>query len=191
MNKIPEFDKRGNIPSGCHVCRINEFKERFVDLFPNSISRVSRFEGYVKYSKFFCENVEGNNRNILNGSFTSNKLNPNDVDFLIVFNLSRRNVEEHKFIEGEFKKQYLANQDRQEMLKRVKNGLEDVNNLHCCDWYPLYQRDPDDELYDDYLDDKEYWLNCWGYTRKDKNEKRHPKGLINVELNSKDLEEIQ
>ncbi|MDR0912315.1 MAG: hypothetical protein LBM96_06925 [Methanobrevibacter sp.] len=187
-NYLPNFNEFGNIPSGCHSCSLDNFKNVFVNSFKDSVSRKSRFEGFLKYSKYVCENVNHNIKFIINGSYTTNKIDPNDIDFLIVFNISEISNEEYDFTINEYEKQDDLNNQRHLMVNLAKNGLIDINDTYCCDWYPLYQRNPDDDRYEDYLEDKKYWLDCWGMSRKDENGIAHPKGLIVLELNSKMLE---
>jgi len=187
---LPDFDENGNIPSGCHICHINEFKKKFVDSFTESKSRQSRFDGFLDYSRHICINIDKKNKFVINGSYTTTKNNPHDIDFLIVFNALQLNEDECEFSKNEFKKQKALNKQRHIAVELAKRGLIDINDVYCCDWYPLYQRDSDDEKYDDYLADKDYWLDCWGTSRKDENGEEHPKGFIILELDLKLVEEL-
>lgn len=94
---LPNFDENGNMPPGCHHCHINEFEKKFVDFFKESISRRSRFKGFIKYSHHICSTINRENKFIMNGSYTTTKNNPNDIDFLIVFNASQINNDEYDF----------------------------------------------------------------------------------------------
>lgn len=42
----------------------------------------------------------------------------------------------------------------------------DIEDVYCCDWYPLYKTDPDDPQYEYYLEEKEYWLDLFKYSKK-------------------------
>lgn len=189
---LPDFDDKGNIPFGCFSCHIIEFKERFVDFFHDSYSRRSRFKGFLDYSKNICKNINNSkNKFIINGSYISKKLNPNDIDFLVVFNVSTLSEKEYEFSKKEFEIQKALNQQRLFSIELEKRGFMDINDIYCCDWYPLYQREKSDEKYQDYLEDKNYWLNCWGNTRPDNNGIQHPKGLVLLELDTTIFELIQ
>jgi hypothetical protein len=161
-----------------------------VTSFPESNSRKGRFLGFIDYSKHICKRISKKNKFIMNGSYTTTKNNPNDIDFLIVFNVSRMNKDECEFVEREWEMQSELNDQRHMMIELSKKGLVDINDVYCCDWYPLYQRDPDDKKYDDYLKDKKYWLDFWSKSRKDKNGIQNPKGLIVFELELDLLEEL-
>jgi hypothetical protein len=63
---LPDFNEFGNIPSGCHPCSLDNFKNVFVNSFKDSVSRKSRFDGFLKYSKHICENLDYNIKFIIN-----------------------------------------------------------------------------------------------------------------------------
>lgn len=183
---IPNIDtKTGCLPKGCHDTSINEFKKRFVDDFPSSKSRVSRFNGFVTHSKFICDNIKSTRKQMIDGSFTTNKIDPGDVDFLVIINYCDMTREEEFFIRKERVEQMKRKSLRDRMKKFVEEGFVDINELPPFDCFFMYKREPNDKLYGDYLEDREYWLNCFGHTRKDKRTgKRHPKGIINLTMNS-------
>lgn len=189
---IPDFVKGTDVlPEGCHDCKIQEFKDKFVDQFPNSNSRKSRFEGFVQYSIFFCDNVKSTRRNLINGSFTTKKDDPHDVDFVTVINYLDLTSQELNFLKEERVREFRRKNQYQEMKKEVEKGIKDINELYCCDSYVLYKREPHEgELYNEYLKQKEYWLDCWGHTRRDKTGKNDIKGIISLELNSTTFEGI-
>lgn len=190
---VPPFDEKGLLPPGCYECRIDELKEKFVDDFPESDSRVSRFNGFVAYSKYFCQQVKSTRKQLINGSFTTNKVNPNDVDVVIVINYCELTNEEVLFLEIEQKEEEARKDEYQVMKKEVELGLRDINELYCCDCYCMYKREPNEgkEVYEDYLKDKEYWVNCWGNSRRDKiTGKKYPKGIITLKMNLDTFEGI-
>ncbi len=192
-NLLPSFDENGNLPPGCYECCIDEIKQRFVDDFSESSSRSSRFEGFVKYSRYICESVKSTRKQLINGSFTTKKLNPHDVDVVIVLNQCDMTLEESKFIEKEKIEEKERKKFYQSMKKFVKEGFVDINDLYCCDCYFLHKREPNEgKLYKDYLKDKNYWLKWWRHTRKNKKtHKKNPKGIIDLKMNSKTFEGIE
>jgi len=54
--------------------------------------------------------------------------------------------------------------------------------VYCCDWYPLYKTTKDDPLYEDYLADKEYWLDLFKHSKKDFKKTENEKGMIKIKL---------
>lgn len=80
---IPDFNNNGLLPVGIFECTMKELQIRF-GRFQSSDLRVKLFElleNYVNELKF------ANNGKflIIDGSFTTNKENPSDIDLLLVF----------------------------------------------------------------------------------------------------------
>ena len=48
-NIVPNFDENGNLPLKCYEVTLDEIKEKFVDAFPNSKTRKSRFECFLDF----------------------------------------------------------------------------------------------------------------------------------------------
>jgi hypothetical protein len=46
-----KFNRRGHLIPGCHLCNLNEFFNAFVKQFPNSETRNSRKELFLKFLK--------------------------------------------------------------------------------------------------------------------------------------------
>lgn len=188
---IPPHDKITKcIPSGCHDCDIDEFKQRFVVDFPESTSRKSRFKGFIEHSKSICDNVKPIRRLMVDGSFTTKKTNPYDVDYLFVVNEHEITEAEKKFIRLEKEKNKQRKRLRNQMKDYAKiGGSIDINKVPCCDCFFLYKRKPTDKKYKDYLKDKDEWLDLFGYTRRNKKTgKKYPKGLLNLVIDSETFE---
>lgn len=182
---IPKCDpKTGLLPSGCHQCTLEEFKQSFVDNFHNSKSRLNRFKEYVKYNQKICQNVESTRKQMIGGSFTTNKIDPNDVDFVIFINHSTMTREEELFIRRERAKNKEDKRARNRMMKFLKEGFVTANDLPCCDRFFVYWRDRNDKHYQDYLKDKEVWLTTFGFTRKNKRGKQTSRGIISFPMES-------
>ena len=86
---IPEFQENGYLPHKCYEVTLDEIKEKLVDNFPNSQTRQSRFECFMKFYKELLENVKSCIRILIDGSFVENNPNPNDID---VLNISLDNI---------------------------------------------------------------------------------------------------
>jgi hypothetical protein len=76
---IPDFNKKGSLPKGVHLCTGTEFFERFFfnDYRKNLQKSMSDILDWSK-----CKYAT---RLFIGGSFVTNKSEPNDIDCLIVF----------------------------------------------------------------------------------------------------------
>ncbi|HVC97173.1 MAG TPA: hypothetical protein VND64_26070 [Pirellulales bacterium] len=79
---IPDLDEDGFLPEGLHACSMDEIRERF-GTFQGSDRRQAlykRLDEYVReaWSTGLLESV------IVNGSFTTAKEDPNDIDLVLV-----------------------------------------------------------------------------------------------------------
>jgi hypothetical protein len=76
---LPPFDDYGNLPPGIHSATMDEIIERFGTGSPEREVEASELADFVKSA------IEiGVRRIIVNGSFTTGKLVPNDVDLIIL-----------------------------------------------------------------------------------------------------------
>ena len=78
---IPSFNDNGHLPPGIHETTLEEFKTRFVDGVQESTTRADVFSGYTRY----CADLSKLDLIIkqwLDGSFTTSKVNPNDIDVI-------------------------------------------------------------------------------------------------------------
>jgi len=156
---IPPFDKNGNLPPGCYKPPLSEFEERFVDNFPDSSSRPDIYEGYIDFSILICEEMPSAKKQVLNGSFTTDKIEPGDMDMLIVFDSE------------------LLTRIEKDKCPHVMNN-ETIMDGYSCHSFPLVKYPKSKpELYQKYLKKKAYWIDCWGSDRED-----NPKGLIDIDM---------
>ena len=58
------------------------FQTTFVDEFPNSQTRHYLFNNYLEYLRLFSRNITPKFEQWINGSFVTQKENPNDIDFV-------------------------------------------------------------------------------------------------------------
>jgi len=158
---IPDFDGNGNLPSGLITANVEEFEKRFINDFDDSITREAIFNGYIKY----CKNLVPLDIGIiqwLNGSFTTNKINPNDIDF--VTQLDGIKVDKQA-VEIEDKLNELFNKEK-------------AKSECMCDVY-FYFKYPEEfsDLYEHYKKWKRYWLKQFGHDRNN-----DAKGIIEFDL---------
>lgn len=179
-----QFTKEGYLKPGRHKSNIIEFKEFFVNNFPKSISRDSRFRGFVKYSTDICNRINCTRREIIAGSFVSDKDNPHDIDFLIVLNKMNLTRQEKKYIQMEVERKKQEKRMRDAMIEQVDAGYLDINLIPCCDNFFVYHQQPKSKTYNEYLESKKYWINKFGKTREDENGNRIKRGVVDLEINS-------
>jgi len=185
-----KFTKDGYLNPGRHKSNIIEIKEFFVDNFPKSKSRGSRFQGFVKYSHKICNRINCTRREIIAGSFVSDKDDPHDIDFLIVLNKMDLTREEKKYIKNEIEIKKQEKRMRDAMIEQVDAGYVDINLIPCCDSFFLYHQPRKSKTYKEYLNSKKYWVNKFGKTREDEKGIKKRRGVIDLELNSNTFEGI-
>ena len=82
---IPTFNYLGLLqPPEKMVMTLEEFEQVFVHSFPNSQTREVIFENYRKFIDDFSELVSPQFIHWINGSFVTQKINPRDIDFVMI-----------------------------------------------------------------------------------------------------------
>lgn len=85
-----EFDSSGNLKPGEHPISLNEFSENFVysERFASSGTRKGIYNNFLELlSDIYSKGLSGGiSRILIDGSFSTTKLNPNDIDFIIYYN---------------------------------------------------------------------------------------------------------
>jgi hypothetical protein len=76
---LPPFDDFGNLPSGIHPCSVAELAVRFGSGSEEREAQISELLRFVEAAK-----AAGIRRLLVNGSFVTGKLCPNDVDLVIL-----------------------------------------------------------------------------------------------------------
>lgn len=155
-----KFDKNGNpSPPGIVKMSVDDFKRIFVEGFSDSDSRLSIFESYTIYCNDFKTQISAKFDQWLNGSYTTTKLNPNDIDLINIVN-----VDDELNSKGDLLKTFLT-----------VGGSKDK---YFVDGYfiPVYDKsDPRREVTDHWLN---HWADFFGHDRM-----RRPKALIEVPIN--------
>ncbi|WP_130647412.1 DUF6932 family protein [Methanofollis fontis] len=83
-SQIPDFVENGYLPPGYYPATLREYKNRFVTEFPESETRSTIFSDFIGYAGFlstFKITIE----KWMGGSFTSAKLNPGDIDMVVLY----------------------------------------------------------------------------------------------------------
>jgi len=96
---IPDFEENGNLPPGIYVVNIEEVVKRFggsKSLVRSHLTKSLRtFYNFIKFQP--CEVY-------INGSYTTNKLSPTDIDILVIRSPDFRNNIDAMIRLGHFKK---------------------------------------------------------------------------------------
>jgi len=76
---LPPFDEYGNLPAGIHRCTVDELVERFGTGSPERVVETQELLLFVDWAR-----RAGLRRLIVNGSFVTATVVPNDVDLIIL-----------------------------------------------------------------------------------------------------------
>ena len=96
MEKL-EFDRQGYLkPYEKIGMTLEEFQVFFVDNFPQSKTRALIFEQYLQFIEDFKQNITLEFEHWLDGSFLTQKLHPNDLDFVML--LDNKVVVQHALL---------------------------------------------------------------------------------------------
>lgn len=167
---IPGFDQNGNLPVGFIKPTIGEFKERFAVEFGNSRTRGDIFTRYIDY----CERMNYLKvavKQWVDGSYTTNKENPNDID--LVTHIDALKVNERIEI-------------HEDLTKLLDNAH--CKNQYRCDVYAIFiysKEFPDKYEYYKKVEEywSKYWLKCFGHDRNE-----NSKGIIEFSFLNGDFE---
>ena len=164
---IPDFQENGYLPHKCYEVTLEEIKEKLVDNFPDSKTRQSRFECFMRFYKELLENVKSCIRILIDGSFVENNPNPNDIDLVIVIDSTKYNDYERFYIDNEFVFKNVL-RDEFKPLKEQENFdliYESDFYKYGCDFFPLVKEEKDSRDYINYISMKKYWIRQWGHDR--------------------------
>lgn len=123
-----QFDQNGYlIPYETHHITLDEFQEVFVDAFPESGTRQRLFDNYLDWIFDFQRDISPYFTQWLNGSYVTQKLNPNDIDFVTFLEGSIfENKEKHKEMDRFWS---FSNEDK---------GLDAYFLAEIEEWHPDY-----------------------------------------------------
>jgi hypothetical protein len=76
---LPPFDDHGNLPAGIHLCTIEELAARFGNGSEERATEISELLQFIDAAQ-----RAGVRRLLVNGSFVTAKLAPNDVDVVLL-----------------------------------------------------------------------------------------------------------
>lgn len=155
------FDSRGNItPYEAISTNILEVENVFVNQNNNSTTRKNIFDGYKEYNNDLYSQINNEFEQLINGSYTTKKLNPADIDLV-------------NFIDSEI---FLKNK------KYLDNFLTKYGSKkkYLVDGYILPLVEQTDPRYPQIKAMIEYWEKQWGNDRDG-----NKKGFLKIKINGK------
>jgi hypothetical protein len=156
-SKKLEFNELGLLDPGMYEPTIYEFRETFVDSFPNSETRGGLYNGYMEYSKK-CIDDSFVKKHWVDGSYVTDKIDPGDIDLamLVDANKVRTHVKDGKTFDH----------GRSEYLTFLKKE-------YGCHVFVVMGYPEDDPRYVSVTKrDSEYWQDKWGHTKEMKKRKK-------------------
>lgn len=151
------FNEKGLLNPGFSEYKLDEFEKIFVNSFNESQSRKAIFNGFIKWMKqllTFCYPDEI----WVDGSFVTNKVNPNDMDIVVFVDL------------------IVLYNNKRELEEMRKFGEENL-----CDTYIAFSPNEHYPGNIKLVNHRNYWKGQFGFDRED-----NPKGI--VKLSNEDLE---
>ena len=155
------FDIRGNLkPYKKIELTFEEFKKNFVEPFEIESTRHELLINYEHYLHDFRTEITPNFTQWIDGSFVTNKRNPNDIDIVTIIDFDIANAKK-RLLEEKF-----LNKGAIKMFKI---------DAYIVRLYP--QNHPQ---YSKSLSDLLYWYHWFSKSRKSRSRKRFPKGFIEI-----------
>ncbi len=153
------FDGNGNLQAGFHDWTVEEARKRLVNTFPESRTRERIWSGYVRLCRELVVIIE-ECEHWLNGSFVTAKVDPGDLDLLVVVDKEKTDA-----LAGEAGEAFDA-------LVNAKT----TQGTHLCDSYPLFRLAAGLRGYEEYVIQRAYWRGQFGFDRNER-----PKGIVRVQ----------
>ena len=155
------FDKNGYLtPYEIIEISLDEFEEFFVLNLEDQTHRQKLFDSYQLFLDEIYDLIGNNFFQLINGSFTTQKLKPKDIDVVtfIDYKILNRFEDEIDHLSERSKKEF---------------NLDAFFAPHCEPGHPYF-------IHAQLIFD--YWKNFFSYSRKDKNGVHNPKGLFKIKF---------
>jgi hypothetical protein len=157
-----ELNKHGYLEPGFHDYTIDDMKKTFVEDFKGSLTRETILNGYNKYIDRLKQCITKCEQWV-DGSFTTSKENPNDIDFLCIM--------EKDEIDS-------LPADVQEILLKELFDVPTSKALYKCDAYYLLKLPENHPFYyKSYVVNRTYWRGQFGFDRQD-----IAKGILKIDI---------
>lgn len=158
-----QFDIRGNlIPNEIIDVSWDDFKQVFVKSFEDTSTRHKIFEKFEAYIAEFQAEICKSFTVWINGSFVSRKINPNDIDVVIL-------------LEYQIQEQF-------ESLIRSKFTAIKTWKTTNVDAYILKLFPEDHQMFKSTTFDKYYWVDKFSNSKINKEGKSFSKGFIQIKV---------
>ena len=155
-----QFDDKGYLmPYQPIEVDLETLKSEFVDSFPYSQNRRWLFENYLKFLYRFQDNIFPWFEQWVNGSFISQKNNPKDIDVVTFLDFEVWETRGDESLDPYW-----------------TFSLEDEK----IDSYLVKVYPPEHPLYNDYLAQRENWLDRYSSSRADEFDIIYPKGFVSI-----------
>jgi len=156
-----DFDENGFLkPYEIIDCDLMSLETIFVENFPNSRTRRSLFNNYLKYIHEFSNRITRNFIQWLDGSFVSQKENPNDIDFVT-------------FIDY---KTYELQEDLLDIFWSFSLEVEGLD-AYLVKVYPKSHK-----KHHRFLEQRQEWIKTYSKTKALKNNLRFSKGFLDIKF---------
>ncbi len=163
-----QFDLKGHLqPDQVLPCTLAEFRSVFVEEKPDE-NRVMIFDNFLQFCRDLLRDLDlGEVKIWANGSFTTRKRNPNDLD-LVVF-LDATCSERHQPL--------LKTRYRNELLQKEKRL-----DVYFVEVYPEHS-----PRHFAMRSDMAYWVTQFTRTRPDRKGQVHKKGLLELIITAHEI----
>ncbi len=164
MKKTIEFDQRGYLyPYSLIELDLADFQNHFVDIFPKSETRQKIFANFMDYIHDFQREIIPSFKIWIDGSYTTKKLNPNDIDFVV-------------FIPHDIYAKY-------ELLILEKYKTKGAAKFFSVDAYSIIVFPENDSNFVLTQYDTVYWRSWFSKTARNRNNQCFEKGFIEINFN--------
>lgn len=177
---MAKFDGHGNYEAGIHEVDFQWVKQNLVDQFPSSQTRSNNLTGFMNFLDYLDSSKILPKKYVssvwIDGSFVTNKLNPNDIDTIIFLDVNASNLEqfnkkigEYSHILGLF---YATMQQlgRENFHSHVFLVIDPVTIIAKLKDFPEVQK-----LYGQFDYQKKYWMGQFTFDRDEL-----PKGVFKI-----------
>ncbi|MHC5374530.1 DUF6932 family protein [Enterococcus sp. LJL120] len=172
-----DFDKNGNAEPGIHQVEYRELETEFITNFPRSETRKRNLDGLLSFLRipFFVNHKNVFTKIWIDGSFTTSKIDPNDIDGIIFVDPNELGIDKTT-----------------ELINTFYRTIKNQGQLFYSDLYLTIDIDvlpKPDNTNRDYLEyyqqvdyQFKYWMGQFSFDRE-----RKPKGLFELDYKGGDF----
>lgn len=154
------FNAHGYLEPGFHKWTVAELKTKLVDSFPHSTTRANIYAGFSRLRHEISSLIQGGEQ-IIDGSYCTEKVDPNDIDAVTFLDLETINALSHP---------------DQSALADLFAGPNSKGSF-STDSYFVWSVPITHPAYQEYLASRRYWMGQFGFDRLE-----NPKGMLLIQL---------